>query len=74
MVLRLLLSELGAVDKIEVVRSSPPGVFDAAAIAAFAAARYAPGFLAGTPVRSQIMFEVQFAPQGRDSPASSRTY
>ena len=73
-VLRLLLSETGAIDKIEVVRSNPPGLFEAAALAAFGAARFSPGFLAGTPVPSQIMFEVEFAPQARDAGASSRTY
>ena len=73
-VLRLLLSETGAIDKIEVVRSSPPGLFDEAALAAFGAARFSPGYLAGTPVRSQIMFEVEFAPQARDGGASSRGY
>ena len=74
MVLRLLISEHGAVDKIEIVRASPPGLFEAAALAAFGSARYSPGFLGGTPVKSQIMFEVEFAPQNRDSPASSRGY
>ncbi len=73
-VLRLLISETGAIDKIEVVRASPPGLFEESALAAFGSARFAPGYLAGTPVKSQIMFEVEFAPQSRNSPASSRGY
>ncbi len=73
-VLRLFISETGAVDKIEIVRSTPPGLFDAAALAAFGSARFSPGFLAGVPVRSQVMYEVEFARQARDSSASGRTY
>ena len=73
-VLRLFINEAGGVDKIEVVRSSPPGLFEAAALAAFGSARFSPGFLAGVPVRSQVMYEVEFARQARDSAASGRTY
>jgi outer membrane biosynthesis protein TonB len=57
-----------------VVRSTPPGLFDASALAAFGNARFAPGLLGGIAVKSQIVFEVAFAPQARDSAASSRGY
>ena len=73
-VLRLFINELGSVDKAEVVRSAPPGLFEAAALAAFTQAHFSPGFFLGTAVKSQILYEVQFAPQARESSASGRGY
>jgi protein TonB len=72
--LHLVISAQGVVESIEVVASSPPGLFDAAAIAAFGHARFAPGLKAGVPVRSEIRYEVSFAPIGRGTDASGRTY
>ena len=73
-VLRLLISDTGHVDDVEVVRSQPRGVFEQAAIDAFAKARFAPGMAAGTPVKSQITVEVQFVPINRGARVSGRTY
>ena len=73
-VLRLLISEKGQVDNVAVVRSEPRGVFDQAALDAFGKARFSPGLAAGTPVKSQIMVEVHFAPINRGSRVSGRTY
>jgi len=64
-VLRLLISDTGHVDNVAVVRAEPRGVFEQAALDAFSKARFSPGFAAGTPVKSQITVEVQFAPTNR---------
>jgi protein TonB len=72
--LRLVVSDRGVVESVEVVRSSPPGLFDAAAVAAFGQARFSPGLKAGVPVRSEVLYEVSFAPVGRGSETSGRTY
>lgn len=73
-VLRLLISDTGHVDDVAVVRSQPRGVFEQAAVDAFAKARFAPGMAAGTPVKSQITVEVQFTPINRGARVSGRTY
>ncbi|HSC63020.1 MAG TPA: TonB family protein [Caldimonas sp.] len=73
-VLRLLISERGGVDNVAVVRAEPRGVFEQAAIEAFAKARFSPGLAAGTPVKSQITVEVQFMPINRGARVSGRTY
>ncbi len=73
-VLRLLISERGAVDNVAVVRAEPRGVFEQAAIDAFSKARFSPGLAAGTPVKSQITVEVQFMPINRGARVSGKTY
>lgn len=66
-VLRLLIGEGGAVDDVGVYRSTPPDVFDNAAIAAFMATTFAPATLHGAAVKSQITIEVEFAPSAHDN-------
>ena len=73
-VLRLLISERGAVDNVAVVRAEPRGFFEQAAIDAFSKARFSPGLAAGTPVKSQITVEVQFMPINRGARVSGKTY
>jgi protein TonB len=73
-VLRLLISETGHVDEVGVVRAEPPGVFEQAAIEAFAKARFAPGMAGGRPVKSQIRIEVEFMPINRGAKTSGRSY
>jgi protein TonB len=73
-VLRLLVSEHGVVESAVVVRSSPPGLFDEAALTAFRQARFSPGLRAGIPVRSEVTYEVEFAAHGGGTDSSSRTY
>jgi len=73
-VLRLLISERGAVDNVAVVRAEPRGIFEQAAIEAFSKARFSPGLAAGTPVKSQITVEVQFMPINRGARVSGKTY
>jgi protein TonB len=53
-VLRVLISESGVVDEVAVVRAEPKGLFEDAALEAFRAARFSPGMVSGTPVKSQI--------------------
>jgi periplasmic protein TonB len=73
-VLRLLIAASGHVDDVAVVRAAPEGVFEQAALEAFAKARFAPGLSGGTPVKSQITVEVNFVPINRGSRVSGRTY
>jgi len=61
-VLRLLISDQGLLDDVAVVRSSPAGIFENAAVAAFQAAKFSPGKLLGTPVKSQMTVEIEFTP------------
>lgn len=72
--LRLLISDTGHVDDVAVVRSYPPGLFDRAAIEAFAVARFAPATLLGVPSKSQFLTEVHFAPFNRGARVSGRGY
>lgn len=59
-VLRLLISEAGAVDEAVAVQAEPPGVFEQAAVDAFASARFTPGRKGGHAVRSALTVELQF--------------
>jgi bla regulator protein blaR1 len=61
-VMRLLISEEGKVERMIVVKSEPAGTFDAATMAAFRDARYSPGIKGGAKVKSQIMIEMKFNP------------
>lgn len=60
--LLVLINEGGGVDRAGVLAADPPGVFDASALAAFQFRRYAPGLVAGIPVRSQLLVEVSYEP------------
>lgn len=73
-VLRILISETGVVDKIAVVRAEPKGLFEDAALDAFRVARFSPGLVLGTPVKSQITVEVEFLPINRGARISGRMY
>jgi TonB family protein len=63
--LRLLISELGAVDGAEVVNAEPPGEFEEAALDAARRMRYDPAVKNGRPVKSQKLIEVTFDPHER---------
>ena len=73
-VLRLLINEAGVVDNVAVVRSNPQGLFENAATAAFATARFSPGMVLGLPVKSQLMIEVNFTPFNRGAAVSGKSY
>jgi protein TonB len=73
-VLRLLISEAGVVDNVAVVRADPKGLFEDAALEAFRSAKFSPGMVLGTPVKSQITVEVEFLPINRGARISGRMY
>ena len=73
-VLRLLISETGTVDDVGVVRAHPKGLFEQAAIEAFGKAKFHPGLVLGTAVKSQMMVEVHFLPINRGARISGRSY
>jgi protein TonB len=58
--LMLKIDDLGRVLSAEVVEATPPGVFDAAALAAFRDARFNPAMKDGRPVRYQAYIRVEF--------------
>ena len=68
-VLRLLISASGEVDQARVLSASPPGVFETAALEAFAPAQFLPGRKKGVAVGSQLDVELRF---GRPLPAVVR--
>lgn len=59
-VLRLLISKTGDVDEATVVSASPVGVFETAAMTAFAPARFTPGRKDGAEVGSALTVELKF--------------
>ena len=63
--LQLKLEADGRVTDVEVINSTPPGVFDEAAVEAFKHAEFTPAFKAGRPVRALILIEVNFDWEGR---------
>jgi TonB family protein len=67
-VIRLLISETGAVDNVRIESSDPPMVFESVVIDAFAAAEFAPGIISSIAVKSQVLIEVTFEP-GAMNPA-----
>lgn len=73
-VLRLLINEQGIPDDVAVVRASPKGVFENAAITAFRAAKFSPGKFLGLAVKSQMTIEVEFTPINRGGVVSGRGY
>ena len=73
-VLQLFISAQGVVDRAEVLRSNPPGLFDASALAAATRVRFSPGYLGGVPVDSQVTREVTFHGKGGGKDAAGRGY
>ncbi len=71
-VLRLLISSSGDVDEVAVVRATPPGVFEASALAAFGKAKFSPGYFLGIPVKSQLLIQVDFTPINRGGAVSGQ--
>jgi protein TonB len=63
--LQIKLEADGRVSDIEVVESTPPGMFDESALAAFRQARFSPAQRNGRPVRARILIEVKYDYEGR---------
>ena len=69
---RLHLSETGAVEQAVIVRADPPGYFEEAVQRAFLAARFSPGMRGGRPVRVQMTVEVRYdSPQLEGAPGGN---
>lgn len=66
-VVQLKLEADGRVMDAEVVRSTPPDVFDESTVEAFQQARFAPAFKDGHPVRALMLIEVTFDWAGRSA-------
>lgn len=73
-VLRLFINENGDVDELVVVRATPRGYFEEAAISAFAKGRFSPGMKTGRAVKSQLAVEVEFVPFNRGAGVSGHSY
>jgi TonB family protein len=63
--LAIVVSGSGAVEDVSVLKASPPGFFEAAALAGFRNARFSPGLLGGLGVKSRMVIEVEFMPTNR---------
>ncbi len=73
-VLRLFINENGDVDELVVVRATPRGFFEEAAVSAFAKGRFSPGMKTGRAVKSQLAVEVEFVPFNRGAGVSGHSY
>jgi protein TonB len=62
--LQLKLEADGRVSDVEVVESTPQGMFDESALAAFRQARFSPAQRNGRPVRARILIEVRYDYEG----------
>lgn len=67
-VLALYISRTGDVDRVEVIRAEPRGMFEESATGAFLAARFTAGLKNGQAVKSLLMLEVTYG-----SPVSEMT-
>lgn len=72
--LRLLISSSGDVDDVAVVSATPPGYFEASALAAFSKAKFSPGYFLGVPVKSQLLIEIGYTPINRGAAVSGQSH
>lgn len=72
-VLRLLINSTGGVDEVAVVSATPPGYFEASALAAFGKAKFSPGYFLGVAVKSQLFIEVGYTPINRGAAVSGQS-
>lgn len=63
-VLDLLIGTSGVVEDVKIIEAMPQGLFEASAIAAFVATRFAPGLKAGVAVAARMRVAVQFSTAG----------
>ena len=69
--LLLLIDEYGQIRSIEVVESTPPGMFDQAAIMAFRKKEFKPGQRSGGAVKSRLLLRIDFSLQQELNPLSN---
>ncbi|OYW40731.1 MAG: energy transducer TonB [Hydrogenophilales bacterium 12-61-10] len=67
LLLQLKLQADGRVSDLQVLKASPPGVFDESALQAFRSARFAPAQKNGRPVRALVQIEVVYDWEGQMS-------
>lgn len=60
----LMIDEYGGVNEVSVVQSMPAGYFEESALAAFASARFSPARKDGRIVRSRVLVNLKFNPDG----------
>jgi TonB family protein len=63
--LELTLAIGGKVDYVEVLKATPPGFFESAAIKGFQNAQFTPGLFQGLGVKARLVVEVEFMPTNR---------
>lgn len=64
-VVSILISQLGNVDDVAVVKAEPAGVFEEAALSAARELKFSPALRAGRAVKSKKLVEVKFDPYER---------
>jgi TonB family protein len=64
----LFVNEQGHIDKIAVEESSPPGIFEEAALEAARAQQFSPAMKDGRPVKIRMRIEIVFDPHERTNP------
>ena len=70
--LAIVVAGDGRVEDVSVLKATPPGFFEAAAIAGFKSARFSPGLLGGVGVKSRMVVEVEFMPLNRGGAVSGQ--
>ncbi len=71
--LRISVNESGRINDMTVLKAEPEGLFEEAALSAFAGAEFNPGQFLGQPVVSDYIVEIDFLPISRDG-TSGRGY
>ena len=70
--LAIFIDEDGTVARVQVTGERLPAAFEQAAVAAFGRARFNPGRIAGTAVKSRMLVEVEFAHEAPEEAVSPR--
>lgn len=71
--LNIFVNEQGGIDKVVVVESKPPGLFEEAALQAIAQLKFSPATKNGLPVKNRKTIEVNFDPHEKASIPSPPT-
>ena len=60
----LMIDENGVVNEVSIVQAEPAGYFEESAAAAFSSARFSPARKDGRIVRSRVLVNLKFSPDG----------
>jgi TonB family protein len=69
-IVRLLVDMRGSVRDVQVVKSTPPGVFDGAVVTAVKRWLYQPALVNGKPVETHVQLTMRFLPDIYGPPPS----